>query len=314
MIKQLTLIIGILLLSIWVLTTKNFNLGLDLKGGISIVLEAQETEDRQVTTDDVTGVIQIIRERINGLGLTEPIIQRKGIKKVIVELPGISNIDRALALIGETAQLTFHEAEWAPQNIEKLTDAERKILLGDNINVVQFKQVIGDGNIIMRPLILKKKVIEGSQLAEAYAGTDEYGQPVVNIKFNSEASNIFAEVTGRSVGRPIAILLDGVPISAPNVNEAILGGSAVISGSFTATEVKDLVIKLKAGSLPVPVEILSTKLIGPTLGEDSIRNGKKAGIIGLILVMVYMIMFFRFFGVMAVIALASPNSLTEIYN
>ena len=135
-------------------------------------------------------------------------------------------------------------------------------------------------------------------MAEAFAGTDSYGRPIINIKFNSDATDIFYHVTKRSVGRPIAILLDGVPISAPNVDEPIMGGTAVISGSFTAEEVKDLVIKLRAGSLPVPVKILSNRLIGPTLGLDSINNGKRAAMIGFGLVIIYMVIFFRFFGTM----------------
>ena len=310
LIKRFIFAFIVLVLSVSVLITKPFQLGLDLKGGVSVVLEAQDTEDRPVTNDDVLGVIDVITGRINALGLTEPVIQRKGLNQVIVELPGIKDIDRALALIGETAQLTFHEAEWAPQNLNRLTEEEKIILLGENANIVYLKQVLSNDEILMRPLILKKKVIQGSQLEEAFPGTDSYGRPVVNIKFNSEARDIFYETTKRSVGRPIAILLDGIPVSAPNVDEPILGGNAVISGSFTAQEVKDLVIKLRAGSLPVPVTILSNRLIGPTLGLDSIENGKRAAIIGLVGVVIYMILFFRFFGVMAVLALIYYATLT----
>jgi preprotein translocase subunit SecD len=308
--KRIVLTAIILSSAIWVLMSKSFNLGLDLKGGISVVIQAQESDDRPLTNDDVLGVMDVIRGRINALGLTEPVIQRKGINQIIVELPGLRDIDRALALIGETAQLTFHEAEWAPPNIDRLTPEERTILLGENPTIVYLKQALADQEVIMRPLILKKKVIQGSQLQEAFPGADAYGRSVVNIKFNSEATDIFYETTKRSVGRPIAILLDGVPISAPNVDEPILGGNAVISGSFTSQEVKDLVIKLKAGSLPVPVEILSNRLIGPTLGLDSINNGKKAAMIGLVGVMIYMVVFFRFFGAMAVLALAYYATLT----
>jgi preprotein translocase subunit SecD len=310
LIKRFIFAFVVLVLSVSVLISKPFQLGLDLKGGVSVVLEAQDTDDRPVTNDDVLGVIDVITGRINALGLTEPVIQRKGLNQVIVELPGIKDIDRALALIGETAQLTFHEAEWAPQNLDRLTDEEKVILLGENANIVYLKQVLSNDETLMRPLILKKKVIQGSQLEEAFPGTDSYGRPVVNIKFNSEARDIFYETTKRSVGRPIAILLDGVPVSAPNVDEPILGGNAIISGSFTAQEVKDLVIKLRAGSLPVPVTILSNRLIGPTLGLDSIQNGKKAAMIGLVGVVIYMILFFRFFGVMAVLALIYYASLT----
>jgi len=300
----------VLSVSIWILNTKPFKLGLDLKGGVSVILEAQETDQRPLTNDDMLGVIDVIRGRINALGLTEPVIQRKGINQVIVELPGISDIDRALALIGETAQLTFHEAEWAPQNVDRLTDEEKTLLLGNDVKITYLKQTLSNQETILRPLILKKKVIQGSQLAEAFAGTDSYGRPIINIKFNSDATDIFYNVTKRSVGRPIAILLDGVPISAPNVDEPIMGGTAVISGSFTAEEVKDLVIKLRAGSLPVPVKILSNRLIGPTLGLDSINNGKRAAIIGFGLVIIYMVIFFRFFGTMAVLALGYYAILT----
>jgi preprotein translocase subunit SecD len=293
----------ILFFSFWVLVKKPFQLGLDLKGGVSVIIEAQDTDVRPVTSDDMVGIMDVIRGRINALGLTEPVIQRKGLRQVVVELPGVSDIDRALALIGETAQLTFHEAEWAPPNIDRLTEEEKQILLGDDVDIAYIQQDLSNNETLLRPLILKEKVIQGSQLSEAFAGNDSYGRPVVNIKFNAEATDIFYNVTKRSIGRPIAILLDGVPISAPNVNEPIMGGNAVISGSFTTQEVKDLVIKLRAGSLPVPVKILSNQLIGPTLGLDSINNGKKAGMVGFALVIFYMLAFFRMFGVMAVLAL-----------
>ena len=134
--KRFIFIVSILFASIWIFTSKPFKLGLDLKGGISVVLQAQETEDRKVTNEDIIGVMDVIRGRINALGLTEPVIQRKGIDQVIVELPGISDQDRALSLIGETAQLTFHKARWAPQNIDKLSKEQLKIVLRGNDNIV----------------------------------------------------------------------------------------------------------------------------------------------------------------------------------
>ena len=282
LIQRFFVIVFILVGSAYVLIQQPFQLGLDLKGGVSIVLQAQASDERAITNEDVLGVMDVIQNRINGLGLTEPVIQRKGIDQVVVELPGVQDMDRALALIGETAQLSFFESEWAPQNLERLTTEERDILLGKDAKIAYLKQDLADNQTILRPLILKKKVIQGSQLSEAFASNDSYGRPVINIKFNSEATDIFYEVTKRSVGRPIAILLDGVPISAPNVDEPIMGGRAVISGSFSPQEVRDLVIKLKAGSLPVPVKILSNRLVGPTLGLDSIQSGKKAALIGLV--------------------------------
>ena len=192
------------------------SIGVGFKGwGGLLYWKYRKTDERPLTNDDMLGVIDVIRGRINALGLTEPVIQRKGINQVIVELPGISDIDRALTLIGETAQLTFHEAEWAPRNIDRLTDEEKKLLLGDDVNIVYMEQVLSNQELVLRPLILKKKVIQGSQLSEAFAGSDSYGRPVVNIKFDSEATDIFYNVTKRSVGRPIAILLDGVPFQRP---------------------------------------------------------------------------------------------------
>lgn len=310
LIKRFIFIIMIAGLCGWSLTVKPFRLGLDLKGGISVVLEAQGTDDRPVTDDDVLGVVDVIRGRVNAIGLTEPVIQRKGIHQVIVELPGVHDIDRALALIGETAQLTFHEAQWAPPNIDQLTDDERALLFDADSTIVYLADTDQNGGTIRRPLILTNTIIRGDQLKEAFPGSDSYGRPVINIAFNADATEAFYAATKRSIGRPIAILLDGVPISAPNVNEPIQGGRAVISGSFTTQDVKDLVIKLRAGSLPVPVKILSNRLIGPTLGADAILGGKKAAIIGIIGIAVYIIVFFRLFGLIAVMALTYYTLLT----
>lgn len=283
--------------------SKPFQLGLDLKGGVSVVLEAQDVEDRPVTNEDMLGIMGVIHDRVNAIGLTEPVIQRKGIRQVVVELPGVQDVDRALSLIGETARLTFHRAQWGPQNIKQLTVEQTQVLFGDQPNLVYFDQELANGDIVHRPLIIDAAEIDGSMLKEAFAGTDSYGRPVVNIAFNSKGAQLFYDVTNKSIGQPVAILLDGVPISAPNVNEAIRGGRAVISGSFSPEDVKDLVIKLRAGSLPVPVKIVSNRVIGPTLGMDSIVSGSRAMVIGLLGVVIYMIVFFRFFGVIAVVAL-----------
>ena len=158
--KRFLLIAGILVVSLWVFFTRPFNLGLDLKGGISIVLDAQEVDGRQITNDDMIGVIDVINGRINALGLTEPIIQRKGLKQLL-ELPGINDIDRAIKLIGETAQLTFHEAQWVPQNIDQLTDEQKTLLLGEDADIVYLEQFLSSGEYVRRPLVLKKKVLQG---------------------------------------------------------------------------------------------------------------------------------------------------------
>ncbi len=310
LVKRFIAIAIILLFAVAIVVRVPVRLGLDLNGGASIVLALREDGGRPVTTADVMGVMDVIQNRVNALGLTEPVIQSKGLNQILVELPGIDDMDRALSLIGETAKLVFYEADWAPQRFEQLTQADKDTLLGPNAQVSYLKQTLSDGTTVMRGLILKNPVIQGNQLAEAFPGTDNYGQPMVNIVFDDEATSIFYDVTTRHVGRPLAILLDDTPISAPNINEPISGGRAVISGSFTTQEVKDLVIKLRAGSLPVPVDIVSYQLVGPSLGTDVIAYSKKAAIIGVLAVAIYMIVFFRLFGALAIVALIYYACLT----
>ena len=274
--------------------------GLDLQGGMQLILEAQDTETVKADQEAVLGVIEVIRNRIDSLGLTEPVIAMKGHNQITVELPGIKNPQRAISLIGETALLEFIEAEWAPGNIDALTPENLEILAGKDAKLSQLIEKDSTGAIVKQtPIILKKTVLTGKDLQTALPGTSQYGDPVVNIEFNAEGAKKFFDTTARSVGKPIAILLDGTIISAPNVNEPISGGRAQISGSFSVTEMKDLVIKLKAGALPVPVEIISNKIVGPTLGQDSVEKSKIACLIGLVFVCLYMIAFYRIPGVIA---------------
>jgi preprotein translocase subunit SecD len=154
-----------------------------------------------------------------------------------------------------------------------------------------------------RPIIIKNSVLTGADLKGAWPSVDEYGNPVVDIEFNAKGAGIFANATERSVGRPIAILLDRKIISAPNVREPIPSGRAQISGSFTIEEVQDLVVQLKGGSLPVPVEVVGTKIVGPTMGKDSLDKSKFAGAVGIIAIVIFMVLYYRLPGLLADIAL-----------
>ena len=279
-------------------------LGLDLQGGLHLILEAQETEKQKITRDAVQGSLEVIRNRIDKLGLTEPVIRLKGQKQITVELPGIKNPEVAKAMIGKTALLEFVEAEWAPPGLENLTEEKQRILIGDNGRIETFTQKDDRGRVVnQRPIILKETKLTGADLADAIPGTDEYGRPLVSLEFNSEGGKKFQSITAKNVGKPLAILLDETLISAPNIREPIAGGRAQISGQFTVEEVRNLVIQLKAGALPLPVEIISEKVIGPTLGKDSIDKSKIAFAIGIIAIFIYMISFYRFSGILACIAL-----------
>lgn len=278
------------------------NLGLDLQGGTRLILEAQDTPQVKVDNGALQGTLSVIRNRIDSLGVSEPIIRRKGTQQIIVELPGIKNPDRAIALIGETALLEFIEAEWAPS--ADITSENMRLLAGEDAVLDKIVDYDAQGRVIReRPIFLKKTVLTGADLKLAAPTVDQNNQPAISIEFNDQGAIKFRDATARMVGKPLAIALDKKLISAPNVNEAIAGGKAQITGHFTIDEMRELVIKLKAGSLPVPVKIVSKTVVGPTLGRDSIEKSKLAGLIGLVLVCFFMIAYYRLSGVLACIAL-----------
>ena len=301
---RLLIILAVLIASVVVIMNMPLTLGLDLQGGTRLVLEAYDSGSVKVTDDSVSGVVAVIRNRIDALGVTEPTIQRKGRSQVIVELPGIKDPDRAIKVIGDTAQLEFVEAEWSPGDEKVLSQKKIEEYYGKGARLDKVKEYKGNEVVSERPIILKGTALTGADLKGAWPGIDGYGNPVVDIEFNSKGAGLFANVTSRSVGKPLAILLDKKIISAPNVREPISGGRAQISGNFSIDEVQDLVVKLKAGALPVPVRIIENRVIGPTLGRDSIDKSKFAGIIGLVFIVFFMISYYRYPGFLADIALA----------
>lgn len=294
------LIIGCALYSF----TKKTQLGLDLQGGIHLVLEAQPSDTIPLTQDRVLGTIEVIRNRIDALGLSEPSIRMKGTNQIVVELPGIKNPDDAKALIGKTALLTFIQAEWAPTGIENLNKKEQALLLGSDgvLDYVITKDYNGD-IISKRPIILKSIGLTGEDLQKATPGTDEFGKPLVSLTFSKKGGKKFYNLTASNIGKPIAISLDNTIISAPTVQTAIGGGKAQISGSFTPREVNNLVIQLNAGALPIPISIVSEKQIGPSLGKASIYQSKIAFIIGLVCVFMYMIIIYKRPGILSILSL-----------
>ena len=235
--------------------------GLDLQGGTHVVLEAVDTEQAQVNDDAMNRVVTIMEKRVNALGLTEPIIQREGERRVIIELPGIKDPDATIQTIGKTAMLEFRDEE---------------------------------GNT----------VLTGTDLKDAQASTNpQSGQNVVNLEFSDEGAQKFADLTMKNVGRTIAILLDGEVLTAPNVREPILGGRAEITGQKTLEEAQNLAVVLRSGALPVKVEIIETRTVGPTLGQDSKDKSQFAFVIGLGAVVIFMIFFYHLSGFIADVAL-----------
>ena len=302
----------ITIIAVSIIVKMPINQGLDLQGGSRLVLKGKDTKEIKVDAEAMAGVVAVIRNRIDALGVAEPIIQRKGKDQVVVELPGVKDPERAIKLIGDTAVLEFVEAEWAPGAAVDLTTKDVKLLGGPDARLGKVEYYDNKTGRLVRetPIILKKTALTGNDLLWAGPATDEYGRPVVSIEFKTEGAKKFYEVTARSVGKPIAILLDGKIISAPNVNEPISGGRAQISGSFSVAEMQDMVIKLKAGALPIPVEIVQNQTVGPTLGSDAIRKSVTAGVYGFLGVALFIILYYGFAGIIAIAALCIYAAIT----
>ena len=263
--------------------------GLDLQGGTHLVLQAdmKDVEEKD-KNDALFAVREVIAKRIDLYGVSEPVIQTSKIgdtSRIIVELPGISNVQEAIELIGKTAQLDFRELP--PELDQDATDSA--------IPIFAFNETGLTGKDLKRATV---------QFSE------QTGEPVVGLSFTSEGSKKFAEITERNVGKQVAIFLDGMPVTAPRVNEAITSGDAVISGQFTPKSAKNLAIQLNAGALPVPIKIVEQKNIGATLGEESVQKSLRAGLIGLSLVIIFMIAYYGKLGVLAGIALVIYGLIT----
>ncbi len=302
------------------------NLGLDLKGGAHIVLQAKDTEDSKVTEDSIERLLAVLRNRVDQYGVAEPVIQREGNDRIIVDLPGIQDPDAALELIGKTALLEFRQVSAATSPIPPA--AERKNYASDaeferaqtrwNEAVAQIEVQKNDlerqaasveGGVVAktdegRYYLLGKVLVGGKDLVDARTQYDNLGRAVVALTFSSEGAKLFDAATAENIGRQIAIVLDGVVISAPVVQERITGGNAQISGRFTAAEASRLSIMLRAGALPVAVDVIENRSVGPSLGEDSINSGIRAGLLGASLVFLFMLLYYRLLGVAADAALA----------
>jgi len=285
--------------------------------GSYILCELPETAFKKVETTSVEQAIEVIRNRIDQLGVTEPTIHRQGENEIIVQLPGIKDPKKALEIIGKTAQLEFKLLDeetplWKelPSIIKSdeeeafLNQWKNKIPEGDE---VVFQKIVNKETkeVYKRPYIVKKDVLlTGDLLAEAHVSIDQrFNEPYVSLRFNDAGAKIFEEITSKYVKKRLAIILDGNLYSAPVIQEKIEGGNAQISGNFTLEEAKDLAIVLRAGALPAPVNLIQNITVGPTLGRDSIEAGKTAVIIAAVFVALFMIVYYRLSGVIADFAL-----------
>jgi preprotein translocase subunit SecD len=258
--------------------TKDLELkqGLDLQGGTHVVLRADmENIDPPNRQNALDSAKNIISRRVDLYGIGEPVIQTSLVGedyRIIVELPGVSDINQALDLIGRTAQLDFRTL--APEATE----------------AADFSDYVSTG-------------LTGKNLTLATVQYGQTGSPEVGIEFDSDGAELFSQITQANLGKPVAIFLDEFPVTIPTVNQHITGGSAVITGQFTLEQAKNLSIQLNAGALPVPIEVIEQKNIGASLGQDSVDKSLRAGLVGLTMVMLFMVLYYGWLGFLASIGL-----------
>lgn len=261
--------------------------------GNTVTVHYTEMEVANFKKQAIAQSIEIIRRRIDETGTKEPIIQTQGEDRIIVQLPGMKDPERVKQLLGKTARLTFHMVD-----VEVSPSACMTGQVPMTIRCVPHQDTGTKLGISRRPLLT------GDMLVDAQPGYSMQGQPIVNFRLDSLGARKFAEITRNNVGKPFAIVLDDVIITAPNINEPIPGGSGQISGSFTVETANDLAILLRAGALPAPLKIVEERTVGPSLGADSIDAGKHASIFATILVMAFMFLIYgRTFGLIANFAL-----------
>ena len=292
--------------AIAVVLTKPARLGLDLRGGTQIVLEAQATPEQELNDDTLARTVEVLRRRVDQLGVSEPSLQRSGDERVIIELPGVADPEEALEVIGRTAQLTFHPVEGVAPNPAEQDDQDQQ----DDELVLP-----AEGGEFLR---LGPPALTGDGVGDAEAVTDTLGggRWEVSVTFRDEGAQQWTDVTGQAACAPagdpkrrVAIVLDEEVVSSPQVDPSIecdvgiSGGPTSITGDFTQKEAKDLALLIRAGALPVPVEVIEQRTVGPTLGEAAISSSIQAAIIGGLLTMGYVIVYYRLLGIMAALAL-----------
>lgn len=285
-----------------------FSLGLDLQGGAHLVYSA---DVKNIPEADRAGAMEaardVIERRVNAFGVSEPIVQVNksvdGEYRIVAELAGIKDVGEAIKMIGETPILEFKEQDVVEQTIVLGTSTPATAKSASSTPDAT-PTAAADINLDLSTN-WKNTELSGKYLKRASVQFNPNdGSPEVSLEFNADGAKLFEEITDRNVGRPVAIFLDGYPISVPTVNEKITGGKASISGKFNVEEAKLLVTRLNSGALPVPVTLISQKTVEASLGSKSINNSLKAGLLGLLLVSLFMILYYRLPGFLSVLSLA----------
>ena len=299
--------------------------GLDLQGGMQVLLEADLPEGEPIDPDAMSAARVIVENRVNGLGVTEPLVQLQGERRIIVELPGIEDPELAISTIKETGLLEFIDTGGLflePGTIVKTTfpaGAEETITPTASITATPTTETTISPTVAITPTApvtptaeaaptppterVFTTVMTGKELDKVGVALDQFGKPEIRFSLKPEGARIFADFTTKNVGKFLAIVLDKRVISCPRIETPITEGSGRITGKFTLEEARSLAVQLRYGALPIPLRVETVRTIGPTLGQDSIRRSIKAGTIGLLIVLSFMMIYYRLPGFLADLAL-----------
>ena len=270
-------------------------LGLDLVGGVQALLEADLPSGEVIDNQAMKTAVQIVENRVNGLGVSEAVVQQAGDRRIVVELPGQQDPETALKTLQQTGRLEFVDMSGLPYN-EILDLENNQTLIKTDVDGETSELNSSEQQIF-------HTVMTGAKLKDAQVTTNEVGQFQVAFELNDEGSAIFRDFTGQHIGDVLAIVLDKKIISAPSINDQIPDGKGVITGNFTSDEANTLAVQLRYGALPIPLKIVESRTVGPTLGQDSLQKSLVAGLIGFSIVILFMAIYYRVPGIIADIAI-----------
>ena len=311
---RLVVIAFVVLFALWVdlsdtlLITNPFNgnviyernvkpqLGLDLRGGLQVLLEADLAADVEVTADSMEVARSVIENRTNALGVAENVVQIAGDRRIVGEFPGLEDTEGVINTIQQTGLLEFVDVGNTPM-------AAGTILVTDyglSDAAMAELQNVPEGEVAP---IVYSTIMTGGDLSDVYVSQDQVGGFQIAFALTDAGSEIFGTYTSQNINKYLAIVLDKVVISAPRIQSAITGGSGVITGQFDYESANNLAIQLRYGSLPIPLKIVESRIIGPTLGEDSLQRSMKAGLVGMIIVVLFMGIYYRLPGIAADISI-----------
>jgi preprotein translocase subunit SecD len=285
-------------------------LGLDLRGGMQVLLEVDLPAEVEVDPQSLQDARQILENRSNGLGVSEVVFQVAGNRRIVGEFPGLTNTDQVIAVLKETGQLEF--VDFGTTRIPDGTSITTS--LGGSTSSITPTQAIDftatpvTSNNSLQPTAQPTEtvwttVMTGTDLKTVSVTTDNLGQPVVSFELTTEGQRIFADYTTNNVGKILGIVLDKKVISSPQIDEPITQGSGIIRGNFSFESANALAIQLRYGSLPIPLKVVESRIIGPTLGEDSLRKSMIAGLVGFAIVALFMLLYYRLPGGVAIVAI-----------